>query len=216
MKKILLLLTSAILAVTVRGNTVVFNTLGPNDTYNPNQAYPVEGGSQVAAQFTSGASGFLDTVELGLTFQEICGPVNVFLYADAAGLPDNGNQMLLGTTEPTTPFGTTNNTILSFTVLGDIPVTIGTNYWLVLKATNPNDRDTWNFSLASFGLVFASFDDSTWIPFPVGGGTLPAFRLTARDGNAVPESGSTFAFMFGAVVGLFVLQRTWKLAASAG
>ena len=61
------------------------------------------------------------------------GAANVFLYHDASGLPDNANQTFLGSVTPTAVFGTTNNTVVSLTVTGSVPVTMGNVYWLVLK-----------------------------------------------------------------------------------
>jgi len=47
------------------------------------------------------ASGNLALVDLGLTFDAgHQGPVNVYLYGDAGGSPDNANQTLLGSGTP--------------------------------------------------------------------------------------------------------------------
>ena len=117
MKKLLIILTSAVVAATAGADVTVFNTFGPGDTYNPGLAYQIGGGAnneEIAAQFTAGASGNLANVALGLTYRLGTDPafraVNVFLYGDASGSPDNANQTLLGSTTPIALFdGVTNN-----------------------------------------------------------------------------------------------------------
>jgi hypothetical protein len=97
---------------------------------------------------------------------------------------------------------TTNNSLVSFTVAGTVPVTMGSTYWLVLKPAATYEVDLWNFSSpAVAGSVAGSNDDSKWV---VVGATLPAFRLTASD---VPDSGATFPLLLGSVAALVVLQR---------
>jgi hypothetical protein len=67
----------------------------------------------------------------------MAGQVNIYLYGDATGLPDNGNQTLLGAGTPSGQDAHNNNILLSFAVAGTVPVTTGSSYWLVLKsATN--------------------------------------------------------------------------------
>src|SRR2546423_943814 len=105
----------ALCPANARANTIVFDDLGPGDTYFSSQGYLVNGAStsgliETAAQFTAGASGFLATVDLGLTkFAGLGGPVSVFLYGNASGSPDNANQTFLGSGSPTADFPTTNN-----------------------------------------------------------------------------------------------------------
>jgi hypothetical protein len=198
--------------VQAQANTIVFNTLGPGDTYVANSGVAVGnvGGLgtllEEAAQFTAMASGNLATVDLGLT-GTATGAVNVFLYADSAGSPNNAIQTFLGSGTPTAAFGTTNNSLVSFTVAGTVPVVMGTNYWLVLKPANVNVsvEASWMLSLATAGSVKVSFDDSTWLDQPP---TLPAFRITAQ-GAAVPDgSSSTWVLLLlgvGASFGLNLL-----------
>lgn len=205
MKKIVLVLSSALLALTAQGNTIVFDTFGPGDTYFQFGGYQVGGSTplfEVAAQFTSGASGSLATVDLGLTFYLTTGAgVNVYLYGDASGLPDNASQTFLGSGAPTAMFATTNNSIVSFAVAGNVPVTMGSVYWLVLKPADANGN-IWMNSLAATGSVASSLDDSTWTAATQ---TLPAFRITAQ-GAGVPDSGSTILLMLGSVAALLGLR----------
>ena len=204
--------------VQAQANAIVFNTLGPGDTYVSNSSVVVGnvGGLgtllEEAAQFTAMASGNLATVDLGLTGTNT-GAVNVFLYADSAGSPNNAIQTFLGSGTPTAAFGTTNNSLVSFTVAGTVPVVMGTDYWLVLKPANVNVSVAvnWMQSLATAGSIKASLDDSTWLDN--GEPILPAFRITAQ-GAAVPDGSSStsalLAIAIAVMFGLNLLQR--KLA----
>lgn len=212
MRKLILVLCTLVLAVTAGANTIVFDTFGAGNIYDQGNGYAVGFiGFSEAAQFTALASGNLATVDLGLTYDNP-GPVDVFLYGDAAGSPDNANQMFLGSGTPTAQFGSTNNSVVSLNVGGIVPVTMGSIYWLVLKPTNPNEFDVWNFSTTTVGQRDFSTDGTTWNS---GGNTgmLPAFRLTTAMANGVPDSGSAFVMMLGSVAALFAFRRTSKLAA---
>jgi hypothetical protein len=210
-KQILLILGGTLLALTTRGSTIVFSTFGPGDTYNPSSSYQVGNGAnnnEPAAQFTAGASGNLVNVDLGLTYFNGSNPanrqVNVFLYGDAGGSPDNANQTLLGSVTPVALLdGVTNNSVVSFSVVGTVPVTTGAIYWLVLKPTSLATDDAWNLSSPAItGLAFVSHDDSTWAGNLQ---TLPAFRLTAS--SAVSESGDTIVLMIWSAIGTLLVRR---------
>jgi hypothetical protein len=132
-----------------------------------------------AAQFTAAASGNLTSVALGLTYYPgfTALPVNVYLYGDAGGSPDNANQIFLGSATPTDVYATTNNSVVSFAVPGIVPVTMGSTYWLVLKPTAGNEADYWNSASPTVsGMEDQSSNDSTWY---FAYAFLPAFRLTA-------------------------------------
>lgn len=203
MKRIILIFgATALLLVTARATSIVFNTFGPGDTYNQSSGYdvgtffrtPVED----AAQFTAGTSGNLATVDLGLTGIRGSLSANVYLYGEASGSPDNTNQIFLGSALFPSP-----TSILSFAVAGTVPVTLGSNYWLVLKPST-SDYGIWNFSSPAVpGSVDYSIDDSTWVTYAA---VLPAFRLTASSVSSVPDSGNTLFLLFGAVATLFVLR----------
>ena len=128
--------------------------------------------------------------------------MDAFLYGDSAGSPDNANQTFLGSGFPTAAFGASNNSLVSFAVTGNVAVTIGSTYWLVLKPVGFG-LDAWNFSSGTPGLVAESTTVyQTWIP---SGTVLPAFRITAIP--AVPDSGDTALLLVGSVVVLVVLKR---------
>jgi hypothetical protein len=215
MKKLLLVVSSAALALTVRGNAIVFDTLGPGGNYNSNSAYglyanPVSGTTvSEAVRFTAGTSGMLATVDLGLTIwaPNPPGPMNVWLLGDASGSPDNANQTFLGLAgTPTDSFNHTffsSNSLVSFTVAGNVPVTMGSNYWLALIPATANESIFWQIpSPETLGLVAVSFTHEF---FGATTNSLPAFRITA-----VPDSGRTVFLLLGSVVALFLAQRVLR------
>lgn len=194
-----------------RANTIAFDTFGPGNTYNPGLGYAVGSSSNFAnaVQFTSLASGNLIAVDLGLTFLEP-GPVNVFLYGDAAGVLNTASQTFLGSATPTASFASTNNSVVSLSVGGAVPLTLGTTYWLALQPGNGTVSDVWNASTTTIAnRDFSTDGGATWNT------TAPdfaaAFRLTVLDGNngsAVPETGSTIALMLGAVGALIAFRSS--------
>jgi hypothetical protein len=219
MKKILFLLL-IVLARTVQANTIVFDTFDPGNTYYAFQGFdvgfggPTQSAVETAAHFASGASGVLATVDLGLTVFDFenhfgSGQVNVFLYADLADSPDNSSQTFLGSVTPTATFGSTDNSIVSLTPAGTVNVTLGTIYWLVLKPADPSETVVWNREHLNTGTpepgggTDQTFDDSHWFRDD---DALPAFRITAF--SSVPDRGTTFSLLLGALAILTVLKAT--------
>jgi hypothetical protein len=180
-------------------DTIVFDTFGPGNTYDANDVFNIVapmylGGLQEQAiQFTAGASGPLASLDLGLTHQATGpAPINAYLYGDAAGSPDNANQTFLGSGTPT-EYWFTNTSIVSIAIVGNVSVTAGSLYWLVLKPGAADTFDTWNFSSPQImGNAYASNNDSAWYG---GLGVLPAFRITALSTVGVPDLGSTWMLL---------------------
>ncbi|MDQ2945704.1 MAG: hypothetical protein M3Y27_07150 [Acidobacteriota bacterium] len=208
----------------VQANSIVFDTIGPANIYQQSAGLDVGTLSRVTwwnhvgissratyeegAQFTAGFSGNLATVDLGLTYVAKPGagvtPVNVYLYGDASGSPNNASQTFLGSGTPTSAFLTTTNSLVSFNVIGNVPVTAGTTYWLVLKPAATSGLDVWNSSPVAVGATDLS-SYSTWssLGYPF----TAAFRLSALSAASVPDSGATILLMLGSVGTLFVLRR---------
>ena len=208
MKTIVLLLSIVLLAVTVRG-AIVYDNLGAGGTYDQQTGYGILQGTSnfagMAAQFSAGTSGFLDTIDLGLTFFHAM-PVNVYLDRNNGPVPSN-NPTFLGSGTPTAVFGTSNDSLVSLKVVGNVPVTIGTTYWLVLESTVANPgNDFWNLSSpAATGLVSFSFNSGG---FSLGvSQTSPAFRITARP---VPEPDGSILLLLGLLAALFVSKKTFS------
>ena len=197
-----------IATATSGGAVTVFDTMGPNNTYDQNAGYTVVsalpgiGLVESAAQFTAQAGGPLTEVDLGLTTQSntlaVFPPVNVYLTADDAGKPDNLSEIFLGTVTPTQFFGSTNNSLVSLTSI-NASVDAGSTYWLVLKpGSNSPLFDAWNQSSPSVaGTQDFSQDDSNWNN---AGSTLAAFRI-----SAVPEP-STLRLLATAAL-LYLVRR---------
>ena len=204
-------LNMALLAWTAHASTIVYSNLGPMDTYDPmfGDGVGTVGGfpRTIAMEFTAGASGNLATIDIALTFGDNgAQPVNVFLYADASNSP-SGSGTLLGSVTPTAMFQTTNNSLVTLNVLGTVPVTLGTNYWLALQPTSPF-IDVWNQTLPVVNGGTASSIDggATW--FPVLNDPLDAFRITANPaGSGVPESGSALWLLLGSMVTIVAVRR---------
>jgi hypothetical protein len=199
----------------VLADMVVFDTLGPGNTYNQTSGFLVVGSSvglrEAAAEFaTDGDVNGPWRLDLGLTKVQNTsgGPVNVFLYGNAAGSPDNTDQTLLGSVTPTQFFGTTNNSLVSLTVMG-VPLIGSLNQFIVLKPGAADTHDVWNDSTGPNSLFCcsgASADDVNWVMNSPGDVTQ-AFRITAL---GVPDSGGTLLIMLGSAAALFALQRVLR------
>ncbi len=212
-----ILLALSLLSATGRANTVILDTFGPLNTYNQDAGFAVTRTPSLfeeAARFTAAGSGQLATIDLGLTWENTPGPVQVFLYGDAAGTPNIFSQTLLGSVTPTGQFGTTDDSVVTLTVPIGVSLTAGTAYWLVLKPGDDMGQSLWNESLSSPGAVNFSEDDFAWEPIPNNTDLpvlLPALRLTISGvGAAVPESGSGIGLLFGSLAAIVFLQRQWN------
>ncbi len=211
-----IILALSVLSATARANTVILDTFGPLDTYNQSAGFAVTRTPSLfeeAARFMAAGSGQLATIDLGLTWENTPGPVQVFLYGDAVGTPNILSQTLLGSVTPTGQFDTTNDSVVTLTVPTGVSLTAGTAYWLVLKPGDDMGQSIWNESFSSPGAVDFTRDDFAWQPipnntdFPV---LLPAFRLTISGvGAAVPETGSALELLF-ASFSVIVLLQQWK------
>ncbi len=208
MKKLFLVVGSAFFALAVSGNTIVFDDLGPGGTYNPISGTEIGnfGDTQFpyfGARFAAGSTGLLATVDIALTsLPPFGGAVSVFLYGDVGGTPDDANQIFLASLLPNGHFGTSNNSLASFTVSGNVSVTEGSSYWLVLKTAHAHGGTYWNSSLGTLGTT-GSYSSNGWTTFQ--DSILTAFRITAV--SAVPDSGNTFLLLLGSVATLVVLKR---------
>jgi hypothetical protein len=160
------------------------------------------------------ASGDLFRVDLGLTVRDDlnlhAGPVDVFLFGDAGGSPDSANQTMLGSGTPTVLNGMTNSSLVMVSVAGNVPVTMGSTYWLVLetrRVPGKEVRDFWNFSEPVVtGSVAGSNNAVDWtVRTPR---DLPAFRIITF--APIPDSGWTLLLMLISIPVLLVLQRVLR------
>jgi hypothetical protein len=206
MSRIIFGICGLLIASSAHADTVVFDSFGPGNTYEISSFFYVgKAGSsptEQAAQFTAQASGFLSTVELGLTRPSghPSTAVNVFLYGDLNGSPDNSNQIFLGSADPAGTANQTNNSVATVDVLSQVFVSLDSIYWLVLKPATPDGLTFWNFSNTTLGQMRVSGDDSTWET--EGDPRIAAFRI-----NAVPEPNSTVLLSIGLAVSLLLMSR---------
>ena len=198
----------------VLADAILFDTLGPGNTYNQTSGFLVLGSSvgvrEAAAEFAT-ISDVNEPWKLDLGLTRIPntsgGPVDVFLYGNAAGVPNNTDQTFLGSVTPTQFFGTTNNSLVSLTVMG-VPLIQGLNQWIVLKPGAADTHDVWNDSATStFCCSGASADDVNWVINSPGSFTQ-AFRITAI--TAVPDGDNSLLIMLVSVAALFALQRVLR------
>lgn len=210
LKTFIAVVCCTLVASLANADTIVYDTFGPGNTYDGDGGYSIGNGSNgpnsnVAAGFTSNTTGFLSTVVFGVTFIGLPEPMNVVFYTDNAGSPNTANQTLLGQVTPTTAFGPAqNNSVVTLVVAGNVALTIGTAYWIGLLPVNPTENEVWNSSLpATIGPVALGANGSY---SDIGITGQPAFRVTARTGNGVPETGSTLVLLLGAVGMLAALR----------
>ena len=190
--KILIIVAAVdFVALTAQADTIVFGSVGPSGTYQQFGSYGVENGipgtppQEIGARFVSPMNGSISQVELGLTYADNIngialppGTVNVFLYTDSNGSPNNASQVLVGSVSPTTVTGGPPGNLLSTAVSPSFPVSAGISYWLVLKPAAPQMWAEWRFADPNQSTALSvSRDDAAWtISEPA---NFPAFRFTA-------------------------------------
>lgn len=167
--------------------TVLFNTFGPEDTYDiPSWSI---GGTEKnwdqAQQFTIAAATphYLDKIELAVFLIAGTNQLDVWLMSDAAGQPGaiieefNFNGAMGSSATP--PLAT--NSVLR-------PVLYpSTSYWLVASAPSADTWGGWNLSLPPItGTVCYRNNLEPWIVAPEV--TLGAFRITGSIGTPIEET----------------------------
>jgi len=149
------------------GMVTIFSNLGKgNNVYNgaagtgvlgknvPNQPYP----EWVANGFTPAANYTVMEIQVGVSWVEgITNAVILSLNEDNGGKPGKA----LFTTDFTTlpDFGTC-CTLQTATLIKGVPVTQGTQYWVVLR-TSPNNQGTWDVWNNNFADMQGPFSNST-------------------------------------------------------
>src|SRR5262249_41024199 len=153
MREIVLILSFAVFALTVRGQSVVFDNLEPYSSCYNGQ-YDIGtfvNASEAAAPFVAQTSGNLTTVDVSIgmacDFFSDCdrgpgtgacypGPVDVILAANTGSqefpYPSSSNRILLGSVTPVVKYP--DASVVSISVTDTVPVTAGTIYFLVMKA----------------------------------------------------------------------------------
>jgi len=177
--------------------------------------YAVVGdGQTMGAQFTSGLTGGITSVTLGLEVLNIFpgndGNVNVYFepVPSSPGLVDLSTATLLGTATTTTDYFTSDSSQLTSVNLlapGLITLTANQQYYLIVQPGDSNTFVSWaSNNTGATGNVFISPDfGATFAPFPTN--TFPAFQIETA---AVPEPSSLFLGALGAIgAGILSLRR---------
>lgn len=206
-------------AVLCRADVAFSDLSATSPYYDLSAAYDVVGttaglfGSQtVGAQFTAFASGGINSILLGLTYNPGgTGTVNVYLESvpPTPGLVNLNTAILLGTATTTTVFGGGVTQLTNVTLAAPGLISLGANqdYYLILQPSSPTTDAEWNGNnTAANGNVFFSSD----LGATFSGGffqTLPAFQIDVA--AAVPEPSSLWVGV-AAVIGALILRLRKK------
>lgn len=190
---------------------VVFGNLGANgnDALAPSTNAGISDTTWLMHGFTVGGTRtILQTVKLGLADADNT-PATVAIFADAAGVPTGS---ALGTQSAVvssiSPYYQTFN-------FGNVPLTSGSSYWIVVSSTNPSSLFNWVFN--DNGVVPTTQNTSGWNPLsPVTKiSTDSGLNWSSSNGNrpaaisitAVPEPAAIGMAIAGLVAAGYTLAR---------
>ena len=148
--------------------TVVFNNLGPGDTYNPNIGYAIgnvfagQRPYELGAQFTPSQSGFLADIVIALGLVSGTNQVDVWLSSDSGGRPGSilESFSFVGAMAPFGNSGPPLRGVASSTTFLDS----ASRYWLIASASSSTDASVaWNFnSVGDIGVGGFRQDGDLW------------------------------------------------------
>ncbi len=190
---ILLIATAAVCLTSLPAAAgTIFDDFGPGNNYNCCTGWTVSGPSSppgqfiAANEFTAGASGMVNEIDLAIGLVVGDGSGTAALYTVSGGLPGT----LLGSWGFTAhqPFGNC-CAIETINISGGPSLTAGTSYFLVLSADSTT-WDAWNLNTTgATGIdLFSTDNGQSW--FNNGIQTLGTFRILS--GGQVPEPASLF------------------------
>jgi hypothetical protein len=201
---------------------VLFNTFGPNDSFDGSAAFNVTWNLYVpppagalgiasAARFQiSSGSYTLSSVSLAMGYTQGTNNLAIRIVADSGGQP-TGPLLETIVSHPTGITG--QSQVVTYPSSLDPVMIGGSSYWLVLEPADLNLVDAssngaynwftgWNVPLGATGYHEFNFSSQDWYAWQVSPNNwLPAFRI---EGFAVPEPSSFSLLLFG--VALFGLQ----------
>ncbi len=167
---------------------VIFDTLGPGDTYDTSIGYTIgfsatEYDQGNSFSFAVAAPYLLDSIELAASLVSGTNELDVWLMSDAAGEPGTiieafnfvGAMGFLGSNNPL---------LVGASVLRPV-LTPGTDYWLIASAPNNDTWAAWNLSSPALSGSRASREGAD--PWSVSTDTMAAFRVT---GSPIPAPGA--------------------------
>jgi hypothetical protein len=170
---------------------VISSNLGPGDTYDRINGrvesgpdiFPVGATRQAVAFTVTGGDFRFDSAQLGLTFVSGTNAIDLRLYSDAGGEPGTVLETFHATGLPA--FGSTDNTLTTFTSALHSLLQAGQEYWLLPFASGDTGV-AWNDNSTGANSVALSHETepTTWqiLPFSPQG----AFRVNGSPA-AVPE-----------------------------
>jgi hypothetical protein len=187
---------------------VLYSDLGPGGTYSQVTGRTVATSSSTLGadvdammQFTAGASGDVDTIDIALSHITGAGDTALTLWTNEAGSVG----IELGTWHilPASQYTTSNSALVTVSGISGINLTAGSTYWLGVVAEG-DSRNFWNDnSIGVTGLVSVNSADFT--------GTLGAFDVRSAD-VGVPEPASWAMMLIGfGGLGLAARRRRRRL-----
>ncbi len=202
MKKLLLVFAALLLPSLATADTVLYNNLGPGNSYDCCIGYTIGVGFTQGDQFTASATANLSSIDIALGYA--FGPTNgdiVSLYTDAGGMPGTLLEQWTATNLPS--FGSTSNSPTLLMSTNHPLLVAGDQYWLIASPIDQNSNNPWNFNdTGAVGNHY--FNGSVTLA------TQGAFAVFGTTGGSVPEPASMFLLGTGLIGGAASLRRRLK------